>query len=182
MNLLTATPDEAAAIIARAVASARDLLSLAIACRRFAVKCIAAPLALSHRTATSGGGTAAAAQHAELWSIAEEAARQWIASRTNQERGWVPRRGRESWLGLMREVELLRRAAVFGRSHEHITLSEGGARATRNTRRDDAIPSACIWRTAASKVVMRAGRHYAQFTVVATDIMLAWLPLPPPSL
>ena len=60
MNLLTATPDEAAAIIARAVARARDLLSLAIACRRFAVKCIAArPLALSHRTATSGGGTAA---------------------------------------------------------------------------------------------------------------------------
>jgi hypothetical protein len=60
MNLLTAAPDEAAAIIARAVASARDLLSLAIACRRFAVKCIAArPLALSHRTATSGGGTAA---------------------------------------------------------------------------------------------------------------------------
>jgi hypothetical protein len=39
-----------------------------------------------------------------MWSIAEEAARRWIANRTDQERGWVPRRGRESWLGLMWEV------------------------------------------------------------------------------
>ena len=31
---------------------------------------------------------------------------------TDQERGWVPRRGRESWLGLMWEVEVLRRGAL----------------------------------------------------------------------
>ena len=70
----------------------------------------------------------------------------------------MPRRGQESWLGLMWEMESLRRGAVFGRSHAEITLSEGGALASR------AVPGA--WTAAASKVVMRAGCHYAQFTVV----------------
>ena len=100
-----------------------------------------------------------AAQQAAAWSIIGEAARQWIATCTDQEQGWVPRRGRESWLGLMWEVESLRRGAVLGRSHESITLSEGGALATMN--------GSGMASTAASKVVMRAGRHYAQFTVVS---------------
>jgi hypothetical protein len=42
-NLLTTTPDEAAILIAVALGSAADLLRLAVACRRFALKCIAAP-------------------------------------------------------------------------------------------------------------------------------------------
>jgi hypothetical protein len=165
-NLLTATPDEAALIVAAALADPEDLLRLARACRRFAIKCIAAPAA--HRTAASGDGTAAAAtQQAEMWSIAEEVARRWIANCTDQERGWVPRRGRESWLGLMWEVQSLRiRGAVFGRSHEYVTLSEGGARATRCGVVDYTSY------TAASKVVMRAGRHYAEFTVASGSVML----------
>jgi hypothetical protein len=165
MNLLTATPDEAALIIACALTDAMDLLRLARACRRFATKCIAAPAA--HRNATSGGGTAAAAQQLWMWSIAEEVARRWITDCTDQERGWVPRRGRESWLGLMWEVQSLRRAAVFGRrSHEWITLFEGGSRATVHA---DGAPTGCT--SAASKAVMRAGRHYVQFTVVSGSIM-----------
>jgi hypothetical protein len=39
-NLLTATPDEAALIIAAALNDPRHLLSLALACRRFATKCV----------------------------------------------------------------------------------------------------------------------------------------------
>ena len=70
----------------------------------------------------------------------------------------MPRRGRESWLCLMWEVEVLRRGAAFSRSHASITLSEGGSLATMNA-------STC-YHTAANKAVMRAGRHYAQFTVV----------------
>ena len=112
-NLLTATPDEAALIIACALTDPRDLLRLALVCRRFFIKCIAAP---SHRRGPAASD-AAAAEATEMWSIIEEAARRWIANCTDQERGWVPRRGRESWLGLMWEVEVLRRrGAVFGRS------------------------------------------------------------------
>jgi hypothetical protein len=99
-----------------------------------------------------------------MWSIAEEMARRWIASCTDQERGWVPRRGRESWLGLMWEVESLRRrGVVFGRSHGSITLSEGGAVATRSGQ--------SAYTCAASKAVMRAGHHYAQFTAMSGTIM-----------
>ena len=77
----------------------------------------------------------------------------------------MPRRGRESWLGLMWEVQSLRRGAVvFGRSHERITLSEGGSQAT--IADDDGLS-----RTAASKAVMRAGRHYAQFTAMSGRLM-----------
>ena len=120
-NLLTATPAEAAIIIACALTSAQDLLSLAVACRRFVIKCIAAPAA--HRNAT----TAAAAQRAEIWSIAEEAAHRWIADCTDQERGWVPRRERESWLGLMWRVERLRHTLTFTSIGAGVVLSEEGA-------------------------------------------------------
>ena len=158
-NLLTATPAEAALGIACALASAKDLLALAIAVpRRFSNKCIAAP----QRTASGAAAVATTEQQAEMWSIIEEAARHWIATCTDQERGWVPRRGRESWLGLMWEVEVLRRSAVFGRSHELITLSEGGSVATKGEVGDQQ-------RAAASKAVMRAGCHYAQFTVVSSQ-------------
>ena len=115
-SVLTATPVEAALIIACALTDPKDLLRLARACRRFAIKCIAAPAV--HRTAASGGGTAAAAtQQAVMWSIAEEAARRRIADCTDQERGWVPRRGRESWLGLMWEVESCGVRSVTRRDH-----------------------------------------------------------------
>jgi hypothetical protein len=159
-NLLTATPDEAAILIATALGSAMDLLRLAAACRRFALKYIAAPLPPLAASGSGAAAAAAAAAAAETWSITEEVARRWIAACTGQERSWVPRRGRESWLGLMWEVEVLRRrGAVFGRSHESVTLSEGGSIATRSGGRD-------TWLPAASKAMMRAGHHYAQFTVV----------------
>jgi hypothetical protein len=71
----------------------------------------------------------------------------------------VPRRGRESWLGLMWEAELLRRPLVFSRSHKTIWLSEDGSWATK-----DPNYASFDWRDAMSKVVMRAGRHYVEFT------------------
>ena len=119
-SILTAVPEEAALVIACALASAQDLVHLAIACRRFVTKCIAAPLPAPPRTAASGG--AAATEAAEMWSIVEEAGRRWIAGCTDQERGWVPRRGRESWLGLMWEVEVLRRAAAHHGSWREFRL------------------------------------------------------------
>eukprot|EP01046_Picozoa_sp_COSAG06_P023008 COSAG06_NODE_1811_length_8317_cov_7.969944_7_plen_317_part_00 len=161
-NLLTATPTEAVLIIACALTDPRDLLHLAVAVPpRFFIKCIAAPPP-PHRTSTSSGG-AAAAEATEMWSIIQEAARRCIGTCTDQEQGWVPRRGRESWLGLMWEVESLRRSAVFGRLHSMITLSAGGSLATKGTSAAG-NPYLDGTRSAASKAVMRAGRHYARFT------------------
>ena len=52
-NLLTSTPDEFTLGLARSLPTARDLLSLCLACPRFAAKIIAAPV--------SGGGVGGAA-------------------------------------------------------------------------------------------------------------------------
>ena len=136
--------------IARFLPTARDLLCLMLSNKRFSIKVIAAPDG-------SGGGQGAAAAP-EMLCIAEEAGRLWVAESNDQKRGWVPRRALESWLCLMHEVELLRLPLVFGRAHGDLTLFEGGAVATKN--------AGGSWRTAASTVVMRSGRHFAQLTVL----------------
>ena len=92
--------------------------------------------------------------------ITKEAGRLWLAGCSEQECGWVPRRELESWLCLMHEVAVLRLPLAFGRAHGDITLSENGAVATRSVY--DGGPA---W-SAASTVVMRSGRHFAQFTVL----------------
>eukprot|EP01046_Picozoa_sp_COSAG06_P044928 COSAG06_NODE_6132_length_3093_cov_12.694389_2_plen_283_part_00 len=161
--VLDAATDDTLLAIAIALPTPADLLRLALTCRAAAQRFFFTATSYRSGSAVPSGGTTAATateQQAETWSIIQEAARQWIAACTEQERGWVPRRGRERWLGLMWEVESLRRrSAVFGRSHRTITLSAGGAVATKGN----------VWRQSnvASKAVMRAGRHYVQFTVVS---------------
>ena len=141
--------------IASFIPTAKDLLCLWLSNRRFSIKCIAAQ---------SGG---AAAAPPEMLCIAEEAGRLWVAGCTEQERGWVPRSELESWLGLMQEVGVLQQPLLFGRRHSSLTkfgdipFSDSVA-----TKRHDGS-----WRSAASKVVMRSGRHFAQFTLVNGDNM-----------
>ena len=67
----------------------------------------------------------------EMLCIADEAARLWLAGCSEQELGWVPRLELESLLCLVREVGLLRGPVAFGRAQADMTLSEGGAVATR---------------------------------------------------
>ena len=60
----------------------------------------------------------------------------------------------------MHAVEVLQVPLVFGRTHPHIiTLTENGEVAARTG-------GGFAWHTAASTVVMRSGRHFAQFTVM----------------
>jgi hypothetical protein len=65
----------------------------------------------------------------------------------------------------MHEVGALRLPLGFGRAHADVTLSENGALATKSVSDSE-------YRTAASNVVMRSGRHFAQFTVVAAGIFM----------
>ena len=146
--------------VARFLPTARDLFCLGLTNTRFSihVKCITAP---------SGDGGAAAAPAPEMLSLVEEAARLWVAGCSEQERGWVHRRKFECWLGLMHEVALLRMPLLFGRAYRssyvhRVALSEGGAVATR--------VGGGSFRAAASKVVIRSGRHFAQFTTLVEDI------------
>ena len=140
--------------IARFLPTARDLLCLMLSNKRFGIKCIAAP------GVGSGGEGAAAAP--EMLSLVEEAGRLWVSGCSEQERGWVPRREYESWLRLMHELAVLRLPLAFGRAHDDVSLSEGGAVATTN----EVQPGWQPWRAAASEVVMWSGRHFAQFTML----------------
>ena len=135
--------------IAGFLPSAKDLLCLGFTNTRFSTKTMASAV----------GGAAA-----EMLSLVEEAGRLWVAGCSDQERGWVPRRGLESRLGLMQEVELLRVPLAFGRAHADITLSEGGAVATINGHGSS--------RAAASSMVMRSGRHFVQFAVIESRYLM----------
>jgi hypothetical protein len=117
----------------------------------------------------------------DTWSIAEEAARRWIADGSLKQ-GWVSRHSRESWLRLMWEVEQLSQQAEFGPydielgaavmvearmlrwlrwRRPHIRLS---ARVpVRHFMSTDCTGEHEL--TCAHTVVMRAGRHYARFTL-----------------
>ena len=99
--------DDTLLLIASLLPTTKDLVCLGLSCPRFAVKIIVAP---------SVGASGRAAE-AEMLSIVEEAARLWVAGCSEQERGWVPRSELESWLGLMREVAMLRVPLLFGRAH-----------------------------------------------------------------
>jgi hypothetical protein len=114
--------DEAALLIALALPTAIDKLRLALVCRRY--------------------GSRSAAAAADGWSVAEESARQWLLDECSaQERGWAPREGGASWLGLMWQVQRLRRPLTFtslGTGYcvgDGVALSEEGALLL--------LPSAC---------------------------------------
>ena len=113
--LLTAIPEEAALLVALALPTAAGRLSLALVCRRYGWRSAAAAAAA---TAAANGG----------WSVAEESARCWLVEEcTAQERGWAPREGGASWLGLMWRVERLRLPLAFTSSGADVALSEDGA-------------------------------------------------------
>ena len=145
--------------IARFLPTAKDLSALGLTCPRFAAKMIPAPVSAAAAAGVASGEAAAP----EMLSIMEEAGRFWVTCCSVQERGWVACREPESWLGLMHDVELLLAPLAFGRAHADFTLSEGGAVATMSGE-DSFQP-------ASSKVVMRSGRHFAQFTVMEGDMM-----------
>ena len=99
-----------------------------------------------------------------MLSISNEAARRWLAARPAEERERVPRRWKhrhrlDCWMGLMQQALTLREPLVFNRAHPDLIFSEGGTRATRTSLLNKAM------RSAASSLKMRAGKHYAIFTV-----------------
>ena len=87
----------------------------------------------------------------EMRSLVEESARRWVLARRPPQAGW------QSWLRRMHGVS----TCQLTRAQDHIALSEDGAVATVVTP----IPPGSGTRAAACGTVLRAGRHFAVFTV-----------------
>jgi len=146
-----------------------DLLRLQLTCPRFAAKVMKTPVGAAGGCSGPAGCLGGPGGAAEMLSIPTEAARLWVAACSEQERDWAPRWGRlMSWLSVMHEIGLLRLPLAFYDRHDSITLAEDGALATR----ERTTPDDFIYRSAESKPVMRAGRHFAQLTLVAGDFAI----------
>ena len=104
-GLLTMTDDLLIHIVSMLTAPT-DLVRLQLTCPRFADKVCGS---------------------SEMLSIPEEAARLWLEGCSEQERGWAPRRGLESWLGLMHEVGAASAAAGVrsGACRDHAVRERG---------------------------------------------------------
>ena len=150
-QLLLGVPDAVAINIASHLTTALDLLRLARAHRRFRAKTVGnAPL---------------------LWSIVEEAARQWYVACSTEEQARAPAVGNgggepRCWKALMHEVLAFRAPLVFGRSWwggpALVSLSNTGAEATMGLS-----PGTVGVAGPSAQQVMRAGRHFAEFTLVS---------------
>lgn len=160
-RLLLGIPDEAAIRVALLVGDPRQLVRLSVACKRFRTK-----------TITVAG--------ARLISIVEEAARRWVGSARKSavaEALLLPAQSPQdlltahNWIRKMHEAQKqhvlsVNAPTVFSRHHVFIGLTEGGSVGTRMKIMHANGGSDASTRTAATNIVMRTGRHYAEFTVV----------------
>jgi hypothetical protein len=177
--------------IASCLDSPVDLLRLGVACRQFRLKTVPSPPAHPPGSGVAGDGPAAGAAPPEMWSVASEVARRWIAARSAQHRGWVPRRPQDCWLGLMAELQRLLWSAVFVRAPPwrdavQVAITHSWRptlaafpecwRLSVATKNGPSVPGQSV--PVATAVAMRAGRHFARFTVMRGEDMLFGLVRP----
>ena len=155
------TTDDTLLHIASFLADPEDLLCLQLTNRRFGARRIAPRGNLASGASEDADGAVAA----QMLSLVEEAARRWVAGCSEQERGWVSRHRLGSWLGLVREVLLLRLPPAFDQARSSRRLH--GYVASAKVTWANVMRSGCF-KVAASTRVMRSGRHSVQFTIMAT--------------
>lgn len=188
-RLLIDTPDEAAIRIAQLLGDPHQMLRLAIACKRFRVKSFVWWWEVSRhkpRLVASGQPQTALVGPAHPITLVDEAARRCVQLQNELRlptlcpttadvmlRPTNPPASRvsTSWLAKMHEVQRQHFLAVnaptaFTRHHLFIEMSEDGRVATRKRTLHAAGPVDASHRTAATNIVMRSGRHYAEFTVL----------------
>ena len=116
----------------------RDLVSLALTCRKFG----------SSQTHDSGS------------SLMEDTAYQIICNATEEEREAIPKLAHQSYMEVYSELEKHRAPRVFSQ-----LIGEGITHATHDDESHIIFVSGCK-STAICNHVMRAGKHYATFTIM----------------
>jgi hypothetical protein len=158
-HTLAGLPDEVFFHLAGYLA-ARDLSRLARAAGRFGASRMM-PADLSTPAAAGPQLPRGAGPGGSRQSIVEEAARLRVTA-DPQHAAWVPRRGAEPWLALLRELEGLAWPPAFSRHAPAASLREGGA-VLRHSGRGG------VWEAAVcGGAPMRAGVHYAELSYFAS--------------
>jgi hypothetical protein len=140
---------------------AKDMLRLALASRRFGGK---------WKRNAPAAATAAQQQPAPR-SLVEDFAARWMATRSATELAWVPNSSGRVDLDVMHEIELLLEPR-FSRSHMSIALlvSHTVAQKRPHAARMPLGPSELeTTLTAATAGGMRAGCHFAEFTLLTAN-------------
>jgi hypothetical protein len=100
----------------------------------------------------------------EHWTIVEEGARQRVHS--SAMRSCVPRRGTESWMRLLRELERLQRP-IFTAKGPEVVLRNNGRTAVRLSGGTTAAQQFYLQSAVCAAVDLRAGSHFIEFVWVA---------------
>lgn len=116
----------------------RDLVSLALSCRKFGSRQL----------------------HDRELSLVETTAQKIMCNAEQEERGALPRRTNQTYIELYSELEQYREPRVF----DHL-IGEGITYATHDDESHIIFVSGCK-STAICNHVMRAGKHYATFTIM----------------
>ena len=139
----------------------RDMVSLALTCKRFGARYGVTSSREARRLAREAKRENT---KSNKWSLMEETARQLLDSEASgPERVALPRRGAESWMGVYHELQLLRAPRKFdqllGRTMYHCF---GGSKKqyARARHIEDCNVGAAI-----SQHVMRAGKHCISFYI-----------------
>jgi hypothetical protein len=168
VSLLLHTPDVVALRIVSLLDTAVDLARLGAVCQRYRTKSIVAPIpngAALLRLPLYLGPVP------EAWSMTEEAARLRVVALPEPQRSWVPRRGSESWVGLLHELEGLRMPLVFTLGGPHVQFHHrpaGHEAVVVGVVIDDYDSDdggADNFECAVCGCSMRAGRHWAEIEV-----------------
>jgi hypothetical protein len=133
----------------------RELGRLACTASRFSLLCPIGSSAVTSVPATQPA--------AERLSIVAEGARRRLRGHTL--RACVPRRGTESWLRLLRELERLERPA-FTLSGPDVALRDGGRTALRLSGGTTHAQQHFLQSAVCAGVDLRAGRHFLELTWV----------------
>ena len=170
-NLLLHTPDAVLLRIASFVGTAADLARLGAVCQRFRTKSVVSPVPSdASLLAWLLGPLLDAGSSAGLpvvWSVVQEAARLRLTGFSEIQRAWVPRRGGESFIGLLHELEGQCAPTEFTLGGPHVQFTPPNVFPAYPNGRAAVIGvvDGEHFESAVCGCAMRAGRHWAEMVV-----------------
>eukprot|EP01047_Picozoa_sp_COSAG01_P018875 COSAG01_NODE_1032_length_12010_cov_10.208494_6_plen_431_part_00 len=170
-NLLLHTPDAVLLRIVSFVGTTADLARLGAVCQRFRTKSVVSPVPSdASLLAWLLGPVLDAGSSVDLpdvWSVVQEAARLRLMGFSEIQRAWVPRRGGESFVGLLHELEgqCAPKEFTLGGPHVQFIPPNVFPAYPNGKAAVVGVVDGEHFESAVCGCAMRAGRHWAEMVV-----------------